>query len=503
MTSSFKKILIANRAEIARRIIHACRELDIASVAIYSEEDAGSLYVKEASEAYLLNGSEIRETYLNIEQILQVAHKAGVDAIHPGYGFLSENAEFAQKCAEFGIKFIGPAPEALVKLGDKLSAKAIAHQAKVPTVPGYEGDIPQGEQLLQIAEKIGYPLLVKAAAGGGGKGMRLVTQAGELQEALLIAQREGLAYFGNDRVFIEKYLSEPRHIEVQILADEHGQVFHLFERECSMQRRHQKVIEEAPSPSISSQTRQALCEAAVRLAKAAQYSSAGTVEFIVDSQDQFYFLEVNTRLQVEHPVTESVTGIDLVQSQIAVAQGEKLDFQQSDIQLKGHAIECRLYAEDPENDFLPAEGVVGVLEEPHRPGVRIDSSLAEGQKILPIFDPMLAKLITFGATRQIALNKMQALLHDYTLLGIRHNIDFLNFLIQSNDFQSGHYHTHSVQPLLSEFQSLRASQSMPLSAWAVAALTSRSGKISNKTQKATMDSRSRAFQGFLSHFKNV
>lgn len=502
----FKKILIANRGEIARRIIHACRELDIVSVAIYSQEDAESLYVKEAGEAYLLNGAEIRETYLNIQQIIEIAQRAGVDAVHPGYGFLSENAEFAQKCAEVGIKFIGPSPEALIKLGDKLSAKSIAHQAQVPTVPGYEGEIPQGEELFKIAENIGYPLLVKAAAGGGGKGMRVVEKPEDLLDALEVAQREGLAYFGNDRVFIERYLLNPRHIEVQILGDEHGSVIHLYERECSLQRRHQKVIEEAPSPSISESTRQALCEAAVRLAQSARYASAGTVEFIVDSEDQFYFLEVNTRLQVEHPVTEAVTGVDLVQAQIAIAQGEELAFRQEDISLSGHAIECRLYAEDPENDFLPAEGVVGVLEEPHRPGVRIDSSLAQGQDILPIFDPMLAKLISFGASRKIAISKIDALLRDYVLLGVRHNIDFLRFLVQSTPFQKGRYHTHSVQPLLEEFQQRRKSDSLPEGLWALGALLSQSSSSPNFQSSINCSSAenvSTHFQNLLFNFKNV
>jgi acetyl/propionyl-CoA carboxylase alpha subunit len=364
-------------------------------------------------------------------------------------------------------------------LGDKIAAKKLAEKVQVPLLPGFFAEAGTEQKLFAAADALGYPLLIKAAAGGGGKGMKVIRERGELPEALASAQREGRAYFGDDRVFLEKYLSEPRHIEVQILGDEAGHLIHLFERECSVQRRHQKMIEESPSPSIGSALRQKICEDAVRLAREAGYTSAGTMEFLVDDKDQYYFLEANTRLQVEHPVTEWVTGVDLVKAQFKVAEGHRLPLVQEDVLQRGHAMECRLYAEDPENDFLPSDGKVAVLREPLRPGVRLDSALREGQRILPLYDPLLAKLIVYGANRKEALMKMEALLQDYVFLGCRHNLDFLRFLVNSPALQKGRYHTHTVQELLPEFlEKRRAPEGIPPAAW-VAGLLSLDRKMSS------------------------
>lgn len=472
---SFKKILIPNRGEIALRVLHAAKELGYRTAVAYSEADADSLPVQMADESYLLKGNEVAETYLDISKILAIAKEAGADGIHPGYGFLAENPDFAEQCRRAGVKFIGPSPEAMRRLGDKIAAKQLARQAKVSVLPGYDGKISQGRKLQEVADEIGYPILIKAAAGGGGKGMRVVQGSQTLAEEVAAARREGKAYFGDDRVFLEKYLPEPRHIEVQILGDEAGQVVHLFERECSIQRRHQKMMEESPSPSIGDSLRQQICEAAVRIAREADYHSLGTIEFLVDSQDRFFFLEANTRLQVEHPLTEWVTGIDLVKAQFKVAEGHRLPFVQEDILQRGHAIECRLYAEDPENSFLPSEGVVGLLREPARPGVRIDSALREGQKVLPLYDPLLAKLTVYGANRKEALIKMETLLKDYVALGFRHNLDFLRFILHSEPFIHGRYHTHTAQEILERFlKTRRPPQGIPGVVFALGALNRRS-----------------------------
>jgi acetyl-CoA carboxylase biotin carboxylase subunit len=483
-----KKILIANRGEIARRVIAAARELGYGSVAIHSDPDSESLHVREADEAFALAGSEVKETYLDSEKILTIAKQGGVWAIHPGYGFLSENAPFAEDCAKAGIKFIGPSSDTMRRLGSKVASKELAKKAKVPVVPGFEGELPDGEALKKLAAKIGYPLLIKAAAGGGGKGMRVVHGPEELEDAARSAEREALAFFKDKTVFLEKYLQRPRHIEVQILGDEQGNLVHLYERECSVQRRHQKMIEESPSPSIDEKFRKEICAAALRIAKQVGYASAGTVEFIVDEENHFYFLEVNTRLQVEHPVTELVTGIDLVKAQIMVAEGHKLPFKQDDIVQRGHAIECRLYAEDPENNFLPAEGIVGVLHEPNRPGLRIDSSLEQGKPILSLYDPMLAKLIAYGFNRKEALAKMDALLRDYVLLGTRHNLDFLRFTLNSKPFTDGSYHTHSVAELLESYLEKRGKNRPPPDlAFAVAAMAGKATKPSPAAASSAAD----------------
>ncbi len=458
----FKKILITNRGEIARRILVAAQEMGIATVAVYSTPDAEALHVQEADEAFSLEGIESKETYLDIEKILKICKQAHVDAIHPGYGFLSENTEFAQACAKAKIKFIGPSVQSMKLLASKVASKELAKKAKVPVVPGYEGKLPTGKELEKLANQIGYPLLLKATAGGGGKGMRVVQKASELHENVKAAEREALAFFKNGSLFIERYIENPKHIEVQLLGDEQGNLIHLFERECSIQRRHQKMIEEAPSPSLSPKLRKEICEAALRLAKQADYYSAGTAEFLLDSKENFYFLEVNTRLQVEHPVTEAITGIDLVKAQIRIAAGEKLWIKQDDLSPRGHALECRLYAEDPENHFLPSEGNVGLLREPQRPGVRIDSALQEGKEILPYYDPMLAKLIAWGSNRKEAILKMKHLLQDYVLLGVKHNLNILSYLLDSPAFQKGSYHTHSVADLLPDYLEERKNQTEKL-----------------------------------------
>lgn len=479
-----KKVLIANRGEIALRIIRSARALGIKTAAIYSSFDRDSLPVKSADESYALRGIEVAETYLDIEQILHIAKNAKVDAIHPGYGFLSENPAFAEACAKAKIKFIGPSIKTLKLLGDKVAAKQLAQKAKVPVVPGYSGKLPSGKELGKIASQVGFPILVKAAAGGGGKGMRVVKDISSLEEAVHSAAREAQAFFKDDRVFLEKYIPHPRHIEVQILGDEKGNIIHLFERECSLQRRHQKMMEESPSPSITPELRDEICNAAVKLAKAAKYSSAGTLEFLLDPEDRFYFLEVNARLQVEHPVTESVTGIDLVKEQFKIAEGKALSFSQKKIRPKGHAMECRLYAEDPENQFLPAEGRVGVLHQPKGRGIRIDGALQHGQTVHSVYDPMLAKLIVSGKDREEVLKKMQDLLGEFVLLGIRHNLDFLKFILETAPLIEGRYHTHTVQEFIEEFlQGRKFPQDIPDAAFTVAALARRSASTASRETK--------------------
>ncbi len=499
-----KKILIANRGEIALRVIRAARELGYSSVAIHSDPDAHSLPVREADEAFRLPGSEVRDTYLDLERILDVAREAKVWGIHPGYGFLSENAAFAEACEREGFRFIGPKGEVMRRLGSKVAAKQLAKEAKVPVLPGYEGEIPEEEELKKLAKKIGYPLLIKAAAGGGGKGMRVVHDPGELPHALESARREAQAFFKDPTVFFEKYLSHPRHIEVQILGDEKGNLVHLFERECSIQRRHQKMIEESPSPSIDAKLRAQICEAALTLAKQAAYTSAGTVEFIVDQENRFYFLEVNTRLQVEHPITEWVTGIDLVKAQLTIAEGHALPFSQKEILQRGHAIECRLYAEDPENNFLPAEGVIGVLREPIRPGVRIDSALEEGRPIHSLYDPMLAKLTVHAWSRKEAIAKMEALLADYVLLGTRHNLDFLRYTLGSEPFQKGRYDTHSAVELQEKFlQERKGLQGLPSEALVAALFCGKGVGAEPRASGPSGETGSQGLYEILGGFKNV
>ena len=420
----YKKILIANRGEIAVRIIRAAKELGIKTVAVYSDADKDSLHVNLADQAFNIGKPLPNESYLVGKRIISVAKKAKCDGIHPGYGFLSENAEFAEQCIENKIDFIGPSADAIRLMGDKITSREIAKSAKVPLVPGTDGEV-NDDEALEIAKKIGFPLMIKASAGGGGKGMRLVHKVSEFENSLKMAKSEAKNAFNNDAVFIERFVQEPRHIEIQILGDKKGNVVHLFERECSIQRRHQKVVEEAPSPGVSEKTRKKMGEIAVNLAKKVSYSGAGTVEFIMDQKENFYFLEMNTRVQVEHPITEMITGIDIVKEMIRVSYGHKLSFKQKDIERKGHAIECRVCAEDPDNNFLPTPGTISYVKSPQGPGVRDDSSLFNGYKVTTFYDPMLSKLIVWSEDRDSAIKRMSRALSEYIVLGVRTNLGFL------------------------------------------------------------------------------
>jgi acetyl-CoA carboxylase biotin carboxylase subunit len=483
----FRKVLIANRGEIAVRITQTLQEMGINVVAIYAEADAKAPHVATADEAYPLSGQTPSETYLNVEKILGIAKSAGVEAIHPGYGFLSENANFAKACQAAGITFIGPSPEVITAMGDKIIAKAAMEKAGVPVVPGWTGDATRIDEIKQAAEKIGYPVLVKAAAGGGGKGMRLVHEPEELQAALEGAAREAKKAFGDDRIFLEKYVTRPRHIEFQIFGDSHGNVVHLFERECSIQRRHQKIIEESPSPALTPELREQMGSAAIKAAQAIGYTNAGTVEFILDVDNRFYFLEVNTRLQVEHPVTEWVTHQDLVRAQLYVAMGQPLPFTQADLSQDGHSIECRVYAEDPQNNFLPSTGTLHVYHEPSGPGIRVDSGVQEGGAVTVHYDPMLSKLIVWAKNRDAAMEKMLWALSHYPVLGVTTNIAFLHDIIAHPAFQSGDIDTHFLERYpVRDILSQGENQSMSL-AIAAAAL-SQSSKAGAATQKSSSES---------------
>lgn len=440
----FKKILIANRGEIAVRIIRACKELDIETVAVYSDADRSSVHVMLADEAYNIGPPKPSESYLVKERIIEVAKKSGAEAIHPGFGFLSENESFAELCDKEGVVFIGPTAEAIRNMGDKITARKIATKAKVPLVPGSDGAVTDVEAST-IAEEIGYPVMIKASAGGGGKGMRLVNKKEEFEAALRMARSEASSSFGDDSVFVERFVQKPRHIEIQILGDKHGNILHLFERECSIQRRHQKVIEEAPSGFVSSKTRKKMGDVAVNIAKAVNYHGAGTVEFIMDQEENFYFLEMNTRVQVEHPVTEMVTGIDIVKWMIRIAYGEKLPFKQSDIKIKGHALECRVYAEDPSMNFLPSPGVLEYVKSPYGPGIRDDSAIYSGYEVTSYYDPMLSKLITWADNREDAIKKMKSALLEYIVLGVRTNIGFLIRVMANEEFQKAEIDTGFIE----------------------------------------------------------
>jgi acetyl-CoA carboxylase biotin carboxylase subunit len=444
----FKKILIANRGEIAVRVIRACRELGIKAVAVYSDVDRASLHVLKSDEAYHIGAAGASESYLNIEKIIDVAKRSGAEAIHPGYGFLSENAKFGHACAEAGVKFIGPSATAMQLMGSKTRARQQMEKAGVPCVPGTSRGLESFGQAERIAEEIGYPLMLKAAAGGGGKGMRLVRSREELKPALESAKSEALRAFGDCQVYVEKVIANPRHIEVQVLADEHGNMVYLGERECSIQRRHQKVVEEAPSPIVDAAMRQRMGEVAVHAAKAAGYTNAGTVEFLVDEARKFYFLEMNTRLQVEHPVTELVTGLDLVHLQIRIAAGEKLPFAQEEVHVRGHAIECRIYAEDPDNNYFPSPGKITLLLSPDGPGIRHDSGMYEGWTVPIDYDPLLAKLIGYGSDRAQAISRLRRALDEYLVGGIKTNISLFRRILSDQDFQAGDLDTGYLDRLL-------------------------------------------------------
>jgi acetyl-CoA carboxylase biotin carboxylase subunit len=438
----FKKILIANRGEIACRVIRACREMKIKSVAVYSEADKNALHVRMADEAYFIGAPPSSESYLRCEKILDAAKRSGAEAIHPGYGFLSENAEFVREVAKHGITFIGPSPEAMELMGGKMSARKVAIAAGVPVVPGTTEPLASFEEARETAASFGYPVMLKASAGGGGKGMRLVENEQDLKNALEAAQSEAEASFGDSAVYVEKAIVRPRHIEIQVFSDKHENHVHLGERECSIQRRHQKVIEECPSPINSAELRQQMGECAVLVAKAVDYVGAGTVEFLVSDLDKsFYFLEMNTRLQVEHPVTELVTRIDLVKEQISVAYGEKLSFEQKDVTWDGHAIECRVYAEDPENNFLPSPGKITRLRLPQGSGVRDDGGIYEGSEISIYYDPMISKLAVYGRNRIEAIERMRRALVEYEVGGIKTTLPFFREIVEDKEFIAGNLDT--------------------------------------------------------------
>jgi acetyl-CoA carboxylase, biotin carboxylase subunit len=445
--AGLKKVLVANRGEISVRVIRACRELGIASVAVYSDVDENALPVRLADEAIHIGPASARKSYLNVEKLVEVAKEKGADAIHPGYGFLAENAGFSAACREAGLAFVGPSAEAIERMGDKSAARELAREAGVPVVPGTEGNATP-EEAVERAGEIGYPVMVKAAAGGGGRGIRVVESEGDLEKAVKEAAREAAAAFGEGAVYLEKFLAEPRHVEVQVMGDGEGNVVHFFERECSIQRRRQKLIEEAPSPGIDQQTREEMAAAAVRLAETAQYANAGTVEFLVDEEGSFYFIEMNTRIQVEHPITEAVTGVDLVKEQLKVAGGEGLSVRQEDVAVTGHAMEFRINAEDPDNDFFPSPGEVTAVEVPGGPGVRVDTAVFSGYEIPPFYDSMVGKLVVWGSDREEAMARGRRALAEYRLEGIKTTIPLHLRLLGDEVFVSGGYHTGYLEGLL-------------------------------------------------------
>ena len=440
-----KKILIANRGEIAIRVMRSCREMGIKSVAVFSEADRTSLHVRYADEAYFIGPSPSSESYLVIDKIIDAAKKSGADAIHPGYGFLSENAEFTDRCKKEGIIFIGPSAYAINTMGDKITARQTMNKASVPVVPGTTEPITDFQDAVDTIKKIGLPVMIKASAGGGGKGMRMVDKEENILSALTAAKSEAQTSFSNDAVYIEKYINSPHHIEFQILCDNHGNGIHLFERECSVQRRHQKVVEETPSPIMTPEVRDEMGKHAVAAAKAVNYSGAGTIEFIVDDDLNYYFLEMNTRLQVEHPITERVVGVDLVKEQIKIANNLPLDIKQEDLRQNGHAIEVRIYAEDPDNNFMPSPGVIKHITEPLGLGVRHDGYVYEGYEIPMYYDPMISKLIVWATTRDEAIDRMKRALYAYKITGIKTSIPFLHRIMDVPAFKEGKYNTHFIQ----------------------------------------------------------
>ena len=441
----FKKILIANRGEIAVRILRACVEMKIATVAVYSDADRAALHVRMADEAVHIGPAPSRESYLVIDSVIRAAKGTGADAIHPGYGFLAENARFAQACADAGITFIGPSPKAIALMGSKVESRRAVSRFGVPMVPGTLDPVERDDEARSIAASVGYPIMLKASAGGGGKGMRLVRSESELTEALRTTRAEAMAAFGDNAVYIEKFVEEPRHIEIQVFADSRGNAVYLGERECTIQRRHQKVIEECPSPIVDADLRRRMGKAALDVVRAAEYTNAGTVEFLVDRNRHFYFLEMNTRLQVEHAVTEMVTGIDLVKEQIRVANGEQLGFSQDDVTMNGSAIECRIYAEDPGNNFFPSPGIIRMLQTPSGPGIRDDSGVYEGWTVPIDYDPLISKLVAWGPTRRDAVDRMLRALREYRVEGIQTNLSFFMEVLNDSDFQNGRFDTGFIE----------------------------------------------------------
>jgi acetyl-CoA carboxylase biotin carboxylase subunit len=467
------KVLVANRGEIAVRVIRGCRELGIRSVAIYSEADKGALHVRLADEALPVGPAPSRESYLRIDRVLEAARISGADAIHPGYGFLAENADFARACEDAGVVFIGPRSETIRLMGEKTSARREAKAAGVPVVPGTLEPTLDEAEIARAAEAIGFPVMLKATAGGGGKGLRLVAAPGELSSALARARSEAKSAFGDDRVYLEKALLRPRHIEIQVLADAHGNAVHLFERECSIQRRHQKVVEESPSPFVSPALRQRMGDMAVALVKRVGYVNAGTLEFLVDAAGEPYFLEMNTRLQVEHPVTEMVTGVDLVRLQIRIAEGEPLTLRQADLAQRGHAIECRVYAEDPDQNFMPSPGRITALRAPGGPGVRDDSGVYEGYEVPVHYDSLLSKLVAWAETREAAIERMRRAVAEYRVLGIRTTLPFFERVLRHPAFVKGDLDTGFVARLLEESAQQTPPLDVAIAAAAIAAYEER------------------------------
>lgn len=474
-----KKILIANRGEIALRIIRACRELSIRSVAVFSDCDRDALHTRKADEAYHIGASNPLESYLNMEKLIKAARRARCEAIHPGYGFLAENAGFAKKVRSADLVFIGPNPASLQLVGDKIAARNTVRDAGAPIIPGMVGKVMGFEEFDRATKKIGFPVIVKASMGGGGKGMRIVRNSAELRQAIDLGKREALSAFGDDTVYLEKYIEEPRHVEFQVLADNHGNAVHLFERECSIQRRYQKIIEESPSLALDDHLRRQMGETAINIIKACNYNNAGTVEFLLDKEKKFYFLEVNARIQVEHPVTELVTNVDLISEQIRIASGERLAFKQEAVQQQGHAIEARVYAEDPENGFIPSPGRITHLVEPSGPGIRLDSGIYEGFEVPVFYDPLIAKLICWAPDRPSCIARMSRALSEYRIIGVKTIIPLLAAIVKDRDFAKGEISTH----FLDHFEMARSEIDREKLA-AIAAVSERIAKRKSREQPA-------------------
>jgi acetyl-CoA carboxylase biotin carboxylase subunit len=487
MMKKIKKILVANRGEIALRVLRACKELNIPTVAIYSDVDKAGLPALFANEAVNVGPPEARDSYLNMERIIEIAGEFKCDAIHPGYGFLAENFHFARKCEKAGLIFIGPNSKALKLVGDKLRSRATMAKSGVPIIPGMNNVKSDIGELKKIAGKIGYPVIIKASGGGGGKGMRIVYKATELSSAVEAGRREAKSAFGDETVFLEKYIEKPRHIEFQVLADNHGNVVHLFERECSVQRRYQKIIEETPSTALDNDLRGKMGETACTVMKLAGYNNAGTVEFLLDENKNFYFLEVNARIQVEHPVTEMVTGVDLVKQQISIAEGKKLSLKQDRLEQKGHAIECRIYAEDPENNFFPSFGKLHLVKEPQGPGIRCDSGIYTGLEVPYQYDPILSKLIVWDEDRIRAINKMKIALSEYAIIGVKTQIPFLMDVINHPQFNSGDLHTHFIKQHFPDWKPGKSTEKLKLALVAAAIIkTKKSVQPERDTPKTTL-----------------